>query len=232
MNIICTICARGGSKGVKNKNVRELMGKPLIVHSILQAQETKLFTTISVSSDSEEILKTALHWGVDYAIKRPMEMATDTAAKLPVIQHCVIETEKLSGQTADIIVDLDATSPLRFAEDIDNAVKLLLEKQVSNVITGAPARRSPYFNLVELDANGNAMLSKSLQKQIVRRQDSPKCYDMNASIYVWQREALLNNKSIFNKDTLLYVMPEARSIDIDSELDFEFVEFIMRSRNI
>lgn len=230
MNRICTICARGGSKGVKNKNIRELLGKPLIAHSILQARESNLFDAIAVSSDSDAILETARHWGVDFIVKRPLELATDTAAKLPVIQHCVLEAEKMAGVSYDVVVDLDATSPLRIASDIQETVNLLETRGVSNIITGATARRSPYFNLVEVDENGVAALSKSLLKPIVRRQDSPKCYDMNASIYVWQRDALFGSTTIFNKDTLLYVMPEERSIDIDSELDFEFVEFLLKKR--
>lgn len=230
MTRICTICARGGSKGVKNKNIRDLHGQPLISYSILQAKESGLFDSIAVSSDSDDILAAAGKWGADHLIKRPDELATDQAAKLPVIQHCLIEAERIAGRTFDVIVDLDATSPLRSSEDIVQCVKLLEKRGVSNVITGAPARRSPYFNLVELDEIGVARLSKTLDTPVVRRQDAPKCYDMNASIYVWKRETLLNSFSIFNNDTLLHVMPENRSIDIDSELDFEFVELILKNR--
>jgi len=230
MTRICTICARGGSKGVKNKNIRDLHGQPLISYSIQQAQKCGLFDCIAVSSDSEDILAAAGKWGANYLIKRPDELATDQAAKLPVIQHCLIEAEHITGLTFDVIVDLDATSPLRIPEDIIQCVQLLEDRGVSNVITGTPARRSPYFNLVELDAHGVARLSKVLDTPVVRRQDAPKCYDMNASIYVWRRESLLNSSSIFNNDTLFHVMPEARSIDIDTELDFEFVDFILRKR--
>ena len=228
MKRICTICARGGSKGVKNKNIRTLLGKPLIAHSILQAKASGLFDCIAVSSDSDEILATAGKWGADYLIKRPDELATDQSAKLPVIQHCVAEVECISGQTFDVVVDLDATSPLRIPEDIVGSVRLLEERGVSNVITGAPARRSPYFNMVEVDEHGVPRLSKQLNTPVVRRQDAPKCYDMNASIYVWRRDTLFSCPTIFNSDTLLYDMPEERSIDIDSELDFRFVEFITR----
>lgn len=230
MSKLCTICARAGSKGVKNKNIRELSGKPLIAHSIIQARSSGLFSAIAVSSDSDTILRIARNWGADYSIKRPPEMATDRAPKLPAIKHCLLEAEKLAGQTFSIIVDLDATSPLRTTCNIVEAVRLLEEKKVSNVLTGAPARRSPYFNLVELNENGIVKLSKPLSNPVFRRQDAPKCYDMNASIYVWKRDALLFNDSIFLKDTLLYVMPEERSVDIDSELDFEFVEFLMQKR--
>jgi len=227
MRRICTICARGGSKGVKNKNIRTLLGKPLIAHSIMQAKASGLFDCISVSSDSDEILATAGKWSADYLIKRPDELATDQAAKLPVIRHCVTEAECIFGQTFDVVVDLDATSPLRIPEDIVGSVRLLEERGVSNVITGSPARRSPYFNLVEVDEHGVVRLSKALKTQVIRRQDAPKCYDMNASVYVWRRDSLFSAPTIFNSDTLLYDMPEERSIDIDSELDFRFVEFIM-----
>jgi N-acylneuraminate cytidylyltransferase/CMP-N,N'-diacetyllegionaminic acid synthase len=229
MNRIATICARGGSKGVKNKNIRELNGKPLIAYSILQAKESGLFSCIAVDSDSDDILEVARIWGADHLIKRPDELATDSAAKLPAIRHCIAETERITEQVFDVIVDLDATSPLRTPYDIVQCVRLLEKKKVSNVITGAPARRSPYFNLVELDENGVAGLSKKLAVPVVRRQDAPKCYDMNASVYVWRRDVLFTSSTIFNYDTLLYEMPEERSIDIDSELDLKFVESIMGS---
>jgi len=231
MSRLCTICARGGSKGVKNKNIRELAGKPLISYSLEQARGSKLFDFIAVSSDSAEILNVAGSYGADLLVDRPPELATDTAAKIPVICHCVEKAEQFLGKRFDVIVDLDATSPLRLAEDIKGSVDLLESNNVSNVITAAPSRRSPYFNLVELADEGVVKLSKPLQKPIVRRQDSPQCFDMNASIYVWKRSALFDYPTVFNADTRLFVMPEERSIDIDSELDFEFVEFIMKKRN-
>jgi CMP-N,N'-diacetyllegionaminic acid synthase len=232
MTRLCTICARAGSKGVKNKNIRDLLGKPLIAYSILQAREARFFDSVAVSSDSAEILETAKRYGADFLIDRPPELATDEAPKLPVIQHCVLETEKISGKIFSVIVDLDATSPLRSSEDIREAVKLLENRAVSNVITGTPAHRSPYFNLVELGEDGVAALSKTLAEPVARRQDAPKCFDMNASIYVWKRDALFENAVLFKRDTLLYVMPQERSVDIDSEMDFQIVEFLMKQRGI
>ena len=129
------------------------------------------------------------------------------------------------------MVDLDATSPLRSVEDIRQSVRLFEEnKEGDNLISGTPSRRSPYFNLVEVNNAGYAELSKKVDSVIVRRQDSPKCYDMNASIYIWKREILLNSTSVFHSKTLLYEMPEERSVDIDSELDFEFVSFLAMKR--
>lgn len=231
MRTICTICARGGSKGVKNKNLRTLIDKPLIAYSILQAKAADCFDYIAVSSDSDEILSIAQQYGADFVIKRPLEMATDTAAKLPAIMHCVEQVEKQLGGIFDIVVDLDATSPLRIVEDIRSCIQMLIEHSVSNVITGAPARRSPYFNLVELTPDGYVRLAKQLDKPVVRRQDAPICYDMNGSIYVWRRDVLMDGGPLFRHDTMLYEMPEDRSVDIDSELDFEIVELLMRKRN-
>lgn len=231
MTRICTICARGGSKGVKNKNLRELLGKPLIAHSILQAKESNLFDMITISSDSDEILQVAKQYGADYFIKRPDELATDKAAKLPVIQHCVEKTEQHSGVKFDTLVDIDATSPLRTVEDLINAVVMLENhKLATNLITAAYSRRNPYFNLVEENDKGFVRPSKSLETAVVRRQDAPKTYDMNASIYIWKREAFFQAQSVFSDNTILYIMPEERSHDIDSELDFEIVQFLAEKR--
>lgn len=229
-NLVCSICARGGSKGVPNKNIRPLAGLPLIAHSVQQARETGLFAQIAVSSDDPAILDAAMAAGATIAVRRPDELATDRAPKLPVIQHCLQQAELQSGQRFDIVVDLDATSPLRQAADIAGCVQLLQSSDAQNVITAAPARRSPYFNLVEVDALGHVHLSKPLPAAVVRRQDAPACYDMNASIYVWWRDALLAGSSVFMERTRLFVMPEERSLDIDSELDFRMVEFLMGQR--
>ncbi|MER2007816.1 MAG: acylneuraminate cytidylyltransferase family protein [Psychrobacillus sp.] len=231
MNRICTICARGGSKGVKNKNLQLLLGKPLIAHSILQAKYSGIFDLIAVSSDSYEILQISKEYGADILVDRPSELATDTAAKLPVIQHCVKEAETVSGLVFDIITDIDATSPLRNIEDLKNAM-LLIEEQLDaeNLISGTSSRRSPYFNLVEENNQGYVELSKKLPYGFVRRQDVPRSFDMNASIYIWRRESLFGSKSVLLNKTILYEMPEERSIDIDSHLDFEFVSFLAEKR--
>jgi len=230
MTMLCTICARGGSKGVVRKNARELLGKPLLAWTIEQARETGLFKAIAFSSDSDELLAAALKAGADIAVKRPDEMATDTAPKIPAIRHCLEQAISRSGTSPDIFVDLDVTSPLRLASDISGAVKLLEQTGAHSVITGAPARRSPYFNLVEARKDGSVGLSKSAEPPITRRQDAPRCYDMNASIYVWRVAPFLEHPAVFYPDTRLYEMPEERSVDIDSELDFTLVELLLRRR--
>ena len=226
MKVLCTICARAGSKGVANKNLRLINNKPLIVYSIEQAIATKLFDQIVVSSDSKEIREVALANGATFCVDRPAELATDTAPKLPAIKHCVENAEKKFGQF-EVIIDLDATAPLRESSDIIGALELLQSAQADNVITGTPAHRSPYFNLVETDVNGVVSLSKPPANVVARRQDSPQCFDMNASIYVWRRQALFANENLFTSNTRLFVMPRERSLDIDSQADFEMVEWMM-----
>ncbi|UWU79756.1 acylneuraminate cytidylyltransferase family protein [Bradyrhizobium huanghuaihaiense] len=230
MSLVCTICARGGSKGVVGKNARDLLGKPVLAWSIAQARETGLFDAIAFSSDSDALLEAALKAGADIAVKRPDEMATDTAPKLPAIRHCLEQAIAQTGTTPEIFVDLDVTSPLRLASDITGAVALLRESGARNVITGAPARRSPYFNLVEQRTDGSVRLSKSANPPITRRQDAPRCFDMNASIYVWRVAPFLEQPAVFYPDTRLFEMPEERSIDIDSDLDFALVELLLRQR--
>lgn len=230
MSLLCTICARGGSKGVVGKNARDLVGKPVLAWSIAQARETGLFDAIAFSSDSDALLDAALKAGADIAVKRPDEMATDTAPKLPAIRHCLEQAIAQTGKTPEIFVDLDVTSPLRLASDITGAVALLRESGARNVITGAPARRSPYFNLVEQRTDGSVGLSKPTNPPITRRQDAPRCFDMNASIYVWRVATFLEQPAVFYPDTRLFEMPEERSIDIDSDLDFTLVELLLRQR--
>lgn len=230
MSLLCTICARGGSKGVVGKNARDLLGRPVLAWSIAQARETGLFDAIAFSSDSDALLDAALKAGADIAVRRPDEMATDTAPKLPAIRHCLEQAIAQTGKTPEIFVDLDVTSPLRLASDITGAVALLRESGSRNVITGAPARRSPYFNLVEQRTDGSVGLSKSANPPITRRQDAPRCFDMNASIYVWRVAPFLEEPAVFYPDTRLFEMPEERSIDIDSDLDFALVESLLRQR--
>ena len=228
-NIICTICARGGSKGIKNKNIKELNGKPLIAYTIEQAKASGLFKHIVISTDSETIATAAKEYGAEVFFKRNDELASDTAGKLDVIKDAFKRSEEYYNKTFDYLIDLDATAPLRDTEDIINSFKQFKENNNDNLITVMPSRRSPYFNLVEQDKDGKVYLSKKLDGIVVRRQDAPKCYDMNASIYIWKRETILNKSTLFLENTGLYVMPEERSIDIDTELDYKFVEFLMNS---
>jgi len=228
--VLCTICARGGSKGVKNKNIKLLNGKPLIAYTIEQAKKSGLFEHVVISTDSNNIANVAKEYGAEVFFKRSPEMASDTAGKLDVVKDAFNRSEKYYHEVYDYHVDLDATAPLRETQDIINAFEQFLSDNNDNLITAMPSRRSPYFNLVEMDKTGKVYLSKTLDSQVVRRQDAPLSYDMNASIYIWKRDVLLNNDSIFLENTGLYVMPEERSIDIDTLEDYKYVEFLMKEK--
>jgi N-acylneuraminate cytidylyltransferase/CMP-N,N'-diacetyllegionaminic acid synthase len=197
----------------------------------VQAQKTGLFDRIAVSSDSEEILEVAKNFGVTNLVKRPDHLATDQAAKIPAIQHCLQSVERESGTEFSTVVDLDATSPLRSIEDIAGAIALLEEGEVSNVITATPARRSPYFNMIQLQSDGSPTLANVSSQIYVRRQDAPRCFDMNASIYVWCRNVLLEYQTLFLPATRVFMMPEERSLDIDSEFDFELVKYLITRKD-
>lgn len=226
MKRLCTICARGGSKGVKGKNLREMLGKPLIALTIGDALDSGLFDLVAVSSDSDAILDIARTHGAHLAIKRPDELASDTAGKSGAILHAGLEAERLSGLTFDIFVDLDATAPLRTPDDVRNAVTLLEDGPHSNVFSVCKSRRSPYFNMVEQHADGSITLVKP-NGGFVRRQDVPPTFDMNASIYAWKRDCFLETGAkVFNPTCGLYVMDEHSLFDIDEPGDFEIVEFL------
>jgi CMP-N,N'-diacetyllegionaminic acid synthase len=229
MRILCTICARGGSKGVSNKNIKLLHGKPLIAHTIEQALNTKLINRVVVSTDSEEIVNIAKRHGAEVPFIRPSDLATDYTPKLPVIQHAVEYCIKNMGFGPDYVVDLDPTSPLRTIKDIENCINLIKSNSnCDSVITGYRSNKNPYFNMVETGKDGFAKLCKQADVQITDRQSAPIVFAMNASIYVWKTEILLNQNNILSGRVKLVEMPEGRSIDIDSEVDFKLVELIMK----
>lgn len=226
MRRLCTVCARGGSKGVPGKNLRMLAGKPLIAHTIEQARASGMFERIAVSSDDAGILAAARKAGADDIIERPAELATDVAPKVPVIRHAQAAVETEHGRF-DTFVDLDVTAPLRLPADIAGAIRLLETSGVASVITGAPSHRSPYFNLVEEQSDGSVRVSKQRESAVTRRQDAPRTFDMNASIYVWRAGRFRDDPCVFYDDTRIYEMPAERSHDIDSELDLRIVTMLM-----
>lgn len=227
MRRLAVICARGGSKGVPQKNTRLLGGIPMIAHTINQAKESGIFSEIAVSSDSDDILGVAHEFGIRHLISRPAELASDTAPKIPAIRHCCVAVEQVS-EKFDYVADLDCTVPYRLLSDITGAFALIESRNVSSLISGTVARKIPYFNLVELTAEGFVRISKSAQPPLVRRQDAPDCFDMNASIHIWQRSTLFSSDDRLHPDTILFEMPFERSIDIDTELEFELNEFLMK----
>ena len=231
---LCTICMRAGSQGLKNKNLKLINGKRLMYYTIKQAIKSKIFDNIVVSTDSKKILKYAKSYGADGWFLRSRKLASSTSSKVAAIKHVFMEAEKFYGKKFKFIVDLDVTSPLRKVEDIINAYKFFIKKRGDVLITGSESRHNPYFNIVET-VNGKIQKVKDVKKKIFRRQEAPKTYDLNASIYIWNRKALLKSitaaleRGAKNK-IVFYEMPKSRSIDIDSKFDFELVEFLLKKR--
>ena len=226
MITIATICARGGSVGVPGKNIRPLLGKPLIEYTIEQARTCKLIDRVFVSTDDPAIADVAVRAGATVPGLRPAELATSETPKLPVIEHLVRTVEGL-GTAVGRVVDLDPTSPLRTVEDIELCIGLL-DEHCGVVITGYPAEKNPYFNMVEINSNGYADLVKHPLEPVTGRQADPPVFALNASIYVWHRHTL--GVGIWGNRPRLYVMTRERSIDIDSPIDFKLVELLLQER--
>lgn len=229
MKILGTICARGGSKGVKNKNIRNLDGKPLIYYTIAVLKRWGKADKIICSTDSPEIAQIANYYGAETPFLRPRELATDTAPKIPVIQHALRFCEEEYNTSYDIVLDLDPTAPIRSPRDLDRALNEFVRTNAKVLYSVTEAKKNPYFNMVEISADGNAHLSKVLEKEYFRRQDAPKVYSINGSIYIYDRNHLIDAKSLHCDRERIYIMDEISSVDIDREIDFEFIEFLLKS---
>lgn len=231
-NLLITICARGGSKGVKNKNIRKLLGKPLIYYTIKQAKEWGRGKHIVVSTDSVVVARIAKDLGAEVPFIRPADLATDTAGKVAVIRHALNSCEQIYGEKYQTVIDLDVTSPIRKVSDLENIYQLFMKKRPKTLFSVVPAHRNPYFNMVEEGEDGKMHLCK--EGNIARRQDAPKVYDMNASIYIYDRKYLLQegNESAVSDNTIAYLMDDVSRTDIDSELDFKFIEFLVKEKII
>lgn len=227
MSVIATICARGGSTGLPGKNIMPLLGKPLIVYTIEHALLCPFVDHVYVSTDDDEIAAVARATGATVPFKRPAELATTQAAKIPVIQHLVDFVSK-SGVQVDKIVDLDPTSPLRIQEDIAGTYALL-DDDTDVVFTGYVADKNPYFNMVEARPDGSVGLVKTGDPPVTSRQMAPVVYAMNGSCYVWHGRTL--EKGLWDGRARVYEMPHHRSVDIDTAFEFEIVEKLMREAN-
>lgn len=230
--ILATICCRGGSKGVPGKNIRPLLNKPLIAYTIEAARQSKFIEELIVSTDDVQIAEIAQVFGAAVPFMRPADLASDTASKWPVFIHAVETYEKLTGNIVDYLVDLDVTVPLKSTEDIDGAIQMALkDTEVDVVITGYEPERNPYFNMMEVGANGYAEIVKKAPSPIVRRQDAPLVYSLTPAAYVVKKSALYNYEHWSKAKCKIFPIPRNRAVDIDTELDFKIVEFLMKNDN-
>lgn len=229
MNILCTICVRGGSSSIKNKNIKNINGKPLIYYTIKQAQKSKIFKRIVVSTDSKKIQNIVSKYGIKNFFIRPKNLSTNNAPKIPVIRHALKQSENFFKEKFDIICDLDVTSPLRLTKDIKDSIKKFLAQKKNLMVSANESRSNPYFNSVIIDKKKNIRPFKKLGFKIKRRQDAPKTYDLNGSIYLWKRSALLKYDSLYIKNNSIYVMPNTRGLDIDTPEDFKIVSYLLKN---
>tara|TARA_B100000242_G_scaffold74167_2_gene47773 strand:+ start:1502 stop:2200 length:699 start_codon:yes stop_codon:yes gene_type:complete len=225
--ILCTICARGGSKGLPNKNLLKIGDKSLIGHTLTQAKAIDAIDCIIVSSDSNEILKEGEIYAADILLQRSAKLASDDAGKIDAIIDCLNHAESNLNKHFDYVIDLDVTSPLRNLIDIENCLEFTKDQGFKNLITVTNSKKNPYFNQIEITNEGPQLVKSG--HNIKGRQSAPKVYDMNASIYVWSRDFLINEKTLFSRDTIVYDMPEERSLDIDNELDFKIVKHLIEN---
>ncbi len=230
MNILITICGRGGSTWIKNKNIRSFLGKPLLYYTVAAANLFKEAhradsVDLCVSSDSDVILALVRRFDVT-CIQRPEELAGEAVPKLPAIRHALLEMQKKRGELYDYVIDLDITSPLRRIEDIEKALeRLKSEPELDVVFSVAPARRNPYFNMVE---HRNGRMQKVLDGGFTARQQAPAVFDMNAAIYCYKRSSLISTLENSPLDGAfdVVVVRDTAVLDIDSEEDLELMEIL------
>lgn len=227
--VVGFIFARGGSKGVPRKNIRLLAGKPLIAYAIEAGLASEFIDTVIVSTDDPEIASVARECGADVPFMRPPELAGDHSPEWLSWQHALREMAKDTSLPAiDVFVCIPTTAPLRSVEDIDACIRMLLTTDADLVLTVMPADRNPYFNMVTLTDHADARLAIVPEKPIYRRQDAPTVYTITTVAYAARPEFILNHSAIFQGKVKAVVVPAERAIDIDTQLDFDFAEFLLK----
>ena len=237
-NLLITICARGGSKGIPKKNIKLLDGKHLISYTIRHAYEIKkwfekersFFVKIELSTDTKEIKKVAELYGLKTNYLRPGYLANDTAGKLDVIKDLLIFSEN-HDVSYDYLLDLDVSAPMRTIEDLKKGFDILNSNiNAKNLFSVSDASKNPYFNMVEKNKEGFYTLSKT-SKNVLSRQLAPKVFEMNASFYFYKRD-FFNQKVIYLFNNSLIYKMEHESFDLDHLIDFDFLDFLISNNKL
>ena len=227
--ILGVIPARGGSKSVPRKNLALLNGKPMMYYTILAAQESEMLSNFVVSSEDHEIIKVAQQYGAPAPFIRPAELATDEAPSLPVVQHAVREMEEREGISYDYIVMLQATSPLRTGADIDAALKKLIATGADSVVSVVRVAHHHPARMRFIENDVLIQLPMGETKELQRRQDLPPVYIRNGAIFATKRDVVMEKNSFLGQISRPYVMPESRSVNIDTKVDFMVAEVMMNN---
>ena len=221
--IFCFIFARGGSKGIPNKNLMLIDDIPLIGHSIKIAKKINNIDKVFVSTDSKLIAKTAFEFNAE-VIKRPYSLSRDESPEWLAWQHAVNYVNQKYGKF-DVFISLPATSPLRNTNDVNNCLNLYLKNKFESVVSIVKSNRSPWFNMVKKSKNDNLNLLID-ENNISRRQDSPNSYDMTTVAYVLEPNFIIKAKKIWDRPVLGVEIPRIRAIDIDDFIDLKVANFL------
>lgn len=225
---LAIIPVRSGSKGLPNKNILPLAGKPLMHWTIEAALASGVFSEVFVSTDSQLYAEIAEQAGVSVPILRPEHLATDQASTIDVVLD-VLNYFSARGKEFDEVAVLQATSPLRTAQDIQQAVSLMTERRAPSVISVAPAEHPPLWTQPLAEDLCMSSFAEAIRDQ--PRQALGKFYRLNGAIYLAKAEFLRTQKTFLTPETVAFVMEMRRSVDIDTEMDFLWAEFILRGSN-
>jgi CMP-N,N'-diacetyllegionaminic acid synthase len=227
-NVLGIITARGGSKGIPRKNIKLLLGRPLIYYTIEAGKSARLLDRLIVSTEDREIADIAMGYGVEVPFMRPPELALDDTPSLPVLQHAISYMEQVDFFYPEIIVLLEPTAPLRRAEHIDEGIKKILDTDADSVISVCPLKKNPYgIKIVEGDRAFNFIES---DKIYTRRQDLPKLYRFNAALYISKHHVIMKENRILGDDVRAIFMAPEESVNIDLPMDFMLAEVLLRQR--
>ncbi len=227
--VLAYIPARSGSKGIKDKNIIDLCGKPLIAYTIEAARQSKYIDRLIVSTDSAEYASVARKYGAEVPFLRPVELATDTSPEMHTTLHLMEWLEKEGLAAFDIIIRLQGTSPLRTAKDIDGALTLFFHKNADTIIGVCEARTTPLaMNTLPADHSMHDFIPEWIKNK--NRQELPTYYQLNGAIFIANWKFIREQKSWFSGKSYAYIMPQERSVDIDNPLDLEFAKFLLENK--
>lgn len=219
--VLAIVPARGGSKGIPRKNIREVGGKPLIAWTIEEAKKSRYIDRLILSSDDDEIIEVAKTWGCEVPFKRPLELAQDDTPGIEPVLHALKVLPKY-----DYVILLQPTSPLRTVYDIDCCLEKCLKANANACVSVTEVTENPYWMYI-LEEDGTMRQLIQTNDFFDRRQDLPQVYRLNGAVYVAKHEWLLQSRSFLSRDTLAYVMPWDRSVDIDTESDILKLEILI-----